>query len=236
MSFNPSLAIRCARLIQEQYAGVPATVTNPETDTQVFLQRDAGGAVIICFPGTASRRDWQTDAQIRKTVWRAGRVHRGFAHALDSVLDDITAQLQPEDRIIVAGHSLGGALAMLCADELARRGERIAGVFTFGQPRVGNWSFASAYNAQLHDQTWRIVNAGDPVAKVPFVFGSYKHAGTEVYLRRDGGVTVDHPWWSTVEETVALTRGVDVPLSSVTHFNIPNHSLLTYLAKLEALA
>lgn len=235
MTFDPANASVCARLIQEQYAGVPPTVTNAETDTQVFLQRDAG-VVRICFPGTASRQDWKTDAMIRKTDWRAGRVHRGFAHAINSVLDDITARLQAEDRIIVAGHSLGGALAMLCADELARRGERIDAVYTFGQPRVGNWTFAAHYNAQLHDETWRIVNAGDPVPRVPFVFGTYKHAGTEVYLGDPGEVVVDHPWWTSARETVRAARGSSVPLNRVAHFNIPHHSLLTYLAKLEALA
>ncbi len=48
------------------------------------------------------------------------------------------------------GHSLGAALSLLFAAELHSRhselAERVAGVYAFASPRVGNAAFAAAFN------------------------------------------------------------------------------------------
>lgn len=49
--------------------------------------------------------------------------------------------------IMVTGHSLGGALAMLAAYELTLAGYPVELVVTFGTPRVGNSVFAASYDA-----------------------------------------------------------------------------------------
>ncbi len=61
-----------------------------------------------------------------------------------------------------AGHSLGGALAQLAAYDLATA-IRASGLdvrlacYTCGAPRLGNTSFARAYEAAVPD-TWSIIN------------------------------------------------------------------------------
>lgn len=62
--------------------------------------------------------------------------------------------------VFVTGHSLGGALAMLCAYEVATSGPCAAydldiKCYTYGAPRVGNHAWAKLYNAQVPD-TWQV--------------------------------------------------------------------------------
>lgn len=85
-------------------------------------------------------------------------VHRGFLGAYSSVHDEIVGKLRAlhpveegsarifETRIVVTGHSLGGALAMLCAKALAELCLNVEAVITFGQPRVGNKAFSQRYD------------------------------------------------------------------------------------------
>lgn len=51
---------------------------------------------------------------------------------------------------MIAGHSLGAALSLLFAAELHSRhselAKRVAGVYAFASPRVGNAAFAAAFN------------------------------------------------------------------------------------------
>jgi len=68
------------------------------------------------------------------------------------------------------GHSLGGALATLAAfrtvSEKWAKSEEVL-VYTFGQPRVGSYSFATAYN-HLVPNSYRVVNAGwDLIPHIP---------------------------------------------------------------------
>jgi hypothetical protein len=160
-----------------------ATIDDNATDTRVVLTRRDDN-LIIAFRGTADLRNWLTDLDYELT--RAGnfRVHRGFHEAVSAVQSDVSAKLGDarETRLWVTGHSLGGALAMLWALWAARRGHEIAGVYTFGQPRVGDAAFSHLYNSKLKTRTWRSVHADDIVPRVPWLLGRYRHAGHEVFL------------------------------------------------------
>ena len=53
--------------------------------------------------------------------------------------------------LVCAGHSLGGALAQLAANDIARGAQQQLlraeiTCYTFGSPRVGNHAFAAEYN------------------------------------------------------------------------------------------
>ena len=101
----------------------------------------------------------------------------------------------------VTGHSLGGALAMLFALRLKlRRGLTVAGVYTFGQPRVGNLPFSLAYDKALRTCTYRVVHADDLVPRVPWLLGAFRHCGTEVFYSafslEPSAFPIDPPWWA----------------------------------------
>jgi len=69
--------------------------------------------------------------------------------------------------MVVAGHSLGAALATLFVMENDREKKfDITTSCTFASPRVGNLEFARAFD-QLPIDSWRIVNTLDVVPKLP---------------------------------------------------------------------
>jgi len=77
--------------------------------------------------------------------------------------------MQRPVQVYVSGHSLGGALAVLCAYDIATRGpcaefDLDVRCYTFGAPRVGNHAWAREYNAKVPD-TWQIINSDDAVTR-----------------------------------------------------------------------
>jgi predicted lipase len=239
MSFNRHQAIALARDILSLYANPSAaSIYARDTDTQVLVRDDGADRFTIIIPGTDSLVDWSTNRKVRKTKVSHGKVHRGFQIAMLSVIDPIIAALPRGARVTICGHSLGGALATLIAERLAALNWfNLEAVYTFGSPRVGNWSFAAHYNSLLHDITFRIFNARDPVPRVPFVFGTYKHAGTEVYLNDAGGVRIAQPLVTSVIETVKQLREAGTATDSERKFiSVSAHNLIQYIGKLEALA
>ncbi|MQM10771.1 hypothetical protein Taro_043668 [Colocasia esculenta] len=92
-----------------------------------------------------------------------------------------------EVSITITGHSLGSALAMLSAFDMAETGlNRVAAsaagegeaekrvvpicVYSFSGPRVGNGKFKERFEEELGLKALRVVNVHDTVPKVPGVF------------------------------------------------------------------
>lgn len=133
----------------------------------------------------------------------AGEVHGGFQNGLDLVWEDddgvqglgsYLAELNAgasAPKVWVTGHSLGAALATLCA----ARCESLQGVYVYGSPRVGDKDFGEAFARRLRERfggvCYRFVNNRDLVTTVPLP-GRYRHVGSLKYIDRDGRIS-DNP-------------------------------------------
>jgi len=76
-------------------------------------------------------------------------------------------------------------------------------LYTFGQPRAGNAAWARWYDAQLRSRTFRIVHAQDVVARMPWLLGRFRHAGTEIFFDALGVMHQDWPWWAKAPSDAA---------------------------------
>jgi len=199
--FDKQLALECADLIRQLYQNELTPVINESsTDTQVAIVSRLGRTFVV-FPGSASRADWATNLRAGKVPWQpAGRVHAGFREAAESIREELSEHLAGRTYVTFVGHSLGGALATLAADALdSRMPAKIGAVYTFGAPRCGNGPFARSYNARLHDQTFRLVAVRDPIPRIPWLLGTYRHVGTRVWLGDERRLEVNPPLWQGVE-------------------------------------
>ena len=138
----------------------------------------------------------------------------------------------PSLPLVVTGHSLGGALAVLAADILNAQGFLIHSVYTFGQPRVGDATFAARYNMTLGQRTFRIVNSNDLVPRLPGWLMGYRHCGQHFFITAAGAL-IFNPSLFTLLTTdfVGLYRAYR-KLDGVV---IEDHFMKRYIAALNSL-
>ena len=145
--------------------------------TQVFKPGDA----LSKFRAVA--RDYWTDARIERRPEADGSwVHAGFADSCSELMDRLQASglLASSRRWWLAGHSLGGALAVLAAERLAGiPGQRVVGVATYGQPRVGNDRHAARLEGL---PICRVVHGCDAIPTLPPERLGFAHAPSEHVL------------------------------------------------------
>lgn len=156
----------------------PATTILPITGTR-GLVFECRGVRVLAFSGTdpLNLAHWLTDINFVQT---AEGIHGGFDAALDAAWEEVTAALrglEPRLPLLVTGHSLGGALAVLAARRLLAELGLASDVYTFGMPRVGSPEFAADYNGVLGDRTFRLVHGEDVVPTVPPSELTFHHVG-----------------------------------------------------------
>ncbi|WP_052487530.1 lipase family protein [Gordoniibacillus kamchatkensis] len=136
---------------------------------------EAKSAVVVALRGTKNVFDLLTDFNWTQMPYpyvpAAGATHRGFTELYERTLrPQLTAalgRLSPKKRLIMCGHSLGGALVTLAAPDMARHTRFGAPlVYTYGSPKVGNAEFAAAYG-RIVGSTTRVAGVHDLVPGFP---------------------------------------------------------------------
>lgn len=94
------------------------------------------------------------------------RAYLSVRHRLLDILDVLRLREEEPWTVYVTGHSLGGALATICAADVAALYDREVVMYNFGSPRVGNMAFVNRFN-KLVPNAFRVVNDADLVARVP---------------------------------------------------------------------
>lgn len=181
--------------------GLPRSQCIGVRDTQAIV---AGNdeVVIVAYRGTEpdNLRDWVTDAQSALTSGPAGRVHGGFMRALLDAWREVrsaVASMQDHGQSLwVTGHSLGAALATLAVASWRLEADKpVHGLYTFGQPRVGDREFEMRFNLDFKSQCFRFVNNNDIVTRVPLRLMGYSHVGTFLYFDSHGNISADRGHW-----------------------------------------
>lgn len=164
---------------------------------------------LLAFRGTSTMEDWISDSLARQKAYPfvrdMGNTHLGFTDIYASARKQILTALKtilPDKPLSITGHSLGGALATVCAPDVAAHSPfGQPEVYTFAAPRVGDPAFARAYDKCIR-ASWRIYNDRDLVPKAPpFIYKSpingkwyvYMHVKTGFSLSFDqGGISPNH--------------------------------------------
>lgn len=170
-------------------------------DTNIFglIGRNPGTrSAVVSFRGTADVEDWLADLDAVPTgylpVGGFGQVHAGFQDVYELVRKSIAANLATAtagcDEILITGHSLGAALAVLAAPDIFRSmppNTIEPRLITFAGPRVGLTDFVDAFNAAI-ESCFRVVNFLDIVPYVPPT--PYVHVGAQITVDSGGPIQV----------------------------------------------
>ena len=231
---------------------------NKGRDTQAYIFRTEQ-FMVLAFRGSQELKDWLTNitTQLRNLTIRKngvtsissyqGRVHTGFFLAWAiierSVLAQITRwQLEAAEKgeslppLYITGHSLGGALATIAAAALSDNGVSVAGVYTFGQPRVGDRTFVNQLNEHIKGRVFRFVNNNDIVPHVPPPFSVwnptrlYGHVGIAKYFNSKGTII---PNYSLLSRLIDNAFGVGKAFAGAGLDQIADHRMEYYISHLE---
>lgn len=141
------------------------------SDTQAFITHH-DELILISVRGTNELlADGLRDADAQQVPFEEGegKVHNGFYGAAKVAYTFVVSYLEKfysGQKLLITGHSLGGAVALLLAEMLRRDPQYAPDIvlYTYGAPRAGDATFIESAQPLNHH---RIVKHNDPVPSVP---------------------------------------------------------------------
>ncbi|CAA7271236.1 unnamed protein product [Cyclocybe aegerita] len=198
--FQPNLGNKCAS--NSQVHVFRGQFSNHGTRT--FVARDDNKKeIVVAFRGTENKLD---DILKDLLIWRksldgviglsnvgSATAHSGFISAFNAVGQDMLgvvsrqASEYPSYRIVLTGHSMGGAVASLGALVVkSALPQANVVLYTYGQPRVGNADFASYVENMIGgNNISRAVHTNDWAPLVLLPITGYRHFATEYWNFKD---------------------------------------------------
>lgn len=192
---------RLAAATTSQQSMVHEMLADSYTFGLVAYNKSANTA-LVAFRGTENLQDWLADFDAvlinYEPVGNSGLVHMGFQLVYEQVRGTLPPLIAVGcagcTRILVTGHSLGAALAVLSALDIAKNipPNIVPELYTFAGPRTGNPTFANIFNGVI-GTCYRVVNKLeivplDIVPNVPLP-PLYQHVGQAENV--NGGFTMD---------------------------------------------
>jgi len=190
--------------------------------------------MMLLFRGEAIA-PWVSEAQSTLVPVEAGRIHKGVHAAFEAIWDEVFVSFRllrnRNQPIFVAGHGIGGALAVRAAQRLAVEHLLPTGLYTFGAPRIGDTPFCQALHVRLAGRIFRFVNHGDFIPRLPPRSWGYDHVGEVEYFDADGKRHEGEAIWQAAMAQTAdspegfLKRSAEAPAP---------HGIDQYIARLLA--
>jgi triacylglycerol lipase len=207
---------------------LPATENRYMVGTLHALRRHE-----IYIRGTANMKNVLSDLAYRPYFnQRLGiNLHGGFETMALAVYQDVLPRLNPGYELVIFGHSLGAAEAVILAMLLDQDHRKVRQVYASGQPRVTDVAGEKKFD---YLPVLRIINEDDPVPYLPpraivSVSSPYMHVGNAV-------VILDGPYYcllaeDTCDEALASdfwhTLAQEGPVAQV-----EEHFIAAYIARL----
>ncbi|KAI8058756.1 lipase precursor [Thamnidium elegans] len=157
------------------------------------LRSDAKETIYLVFRGTNSIRNAITDLTFFLTNYppvKDAKVHVGFLASYNEIVRLFFPRIQkeltmyPNYKLVITGHSMGGAQAVLAGLDFYQRDKRFTpknlSIYTVGCPRIGNPDFAY-YVDSTGISVHRSVNDRDIVPHLPPQAVGFLHPGVEAW-------------------------------------------------------
>mmetsp|Transcript_923 Transcript_923/g.1953 ORF Transcript_923/g.1953 Transcript_923/m.1953 type:complete len:415 (-) Transcript_923:144-1388(-) len=158
---------------------------------------------MISFRGSLNIANWYADFLVKLRPWPVNELsgadwcpgctaHYGFTEAYEELRANVHSAIVDLNctRLVLAGHSLGAAIATIASFELrATMHYKVDATWTFGKPRIGNAEFVNNFEDAAAKQgisppMWRVVHYHDPVPRAPPHFPGIHpvaHESLEIY-------------------------------------------------------
>ena len=226
--------------------------------TAYFIQSADKRVGVLAFRGTepTSLVNWLTDADTAKYTFgntKNVHVHSGFFSNVEAVWGDIVDVVHPAiegglEELYITGHSLGGAMAVVAAarifeDDGPQRlysgwRKALRGVYTYGQPIVGDGGFKAKFDLLFGSFLYRHVYDDDVVPCLPptSVDSTFVHFGVRraASTREDSWVLdsldrrADLLAFASIVESF-LTRRIDALHGVKVAYSLDDHSPRGYI-------
>ena len=181
---------------------------------------------IIAIRGTANLMNAFLDIEswkIRSPVLGI-RLHRGFETAASIVFKDVQPFLERDMPIVVCGHSLGAAEAIIVGMFLTKAGYSVEKIVASGPPKVTD---AEGWLAYPTLPVVRVSAAFDPVPFLPparlYPKAPFEQGGPLLMLLDGPYATIAQPVFYNVMRTA-----LDEAKSVAEHFDVVDHRVWTY--------
>ncbi|MES2744989.1 MAG: lipase family protein [Bdellovibrionota bacterium] len=150
-------------------------IGRPLKGAQAYIA-DTDDYLLVAVRGTTSFLETLQDMRLAQSslsgIGLPGKAHRGFVSLYQQVYRELgpilkQRNLESPKPIVLVGHSMGGAVALLLAMKLEAEGFAVQSLYTSAQPRVGDEIFYREVSSTLDGRYFRLENSHDFVPHVP---------------------------------------------------------------------
>lgn len=189
--------------VQSNKATIVKTIAGVISGLSAFVAVDpAQKAVVVSVRGSSNIQNWITNLNFGFTSCPSGfpsgcSMHSGFKSAWEEISSAVVSAVNsglssnPSYKVVVTGHSLGGAVGTIAGAHLRRTLSKSIDIYTYGSPRVGNSDFANYISTQSGSH-YRITHGSDPVPRLPPALLGFRHTTPEYWIA--AGAANDGVW------------------------------------------